>query len=205
VTIAFIITSAFLGRFLLNFNSDVILVKYIAAFLYGSSTWSYFPVFPWISYPLLGIIMFKFKNKIYCNFLRKPIFKISIGVLFIIYLFFTLTYAISVSSNLNAYYHHGLTFFLWTAIFLAFYRFIVFEIDNLLGKSLIFKYIKWLGQNATAIYVIQWILIGNIATVIYKSIDNPFILLAAFIGILLFSSIISFLYLQIKKGKKFAD
>ena len=77
--------------------------------------------------------------------------------------------------------------------------------DIFFGKYLVFRYIKWLGQNVTAIYVIQWILIGNISTAVYKSIDNPIILLLAFIGILLISSIIAFLYVQIKEGKKFAD
>ena len=203
IAITLILFSAFLGGFLLHYKTDLIFLKYLSAFFYGSSSWSYFPVFPWISYPLMGMIFFK--SKIDFKILANPVAKISICLLFIVFLIFTLNYAIALSSNLNSYYHHGLTFFLWTMIFLGFYGFMINEVAILFGKYLVFRYIKWLGQNVTAIYVIQWILIGNISTAVYKSIDNPIILLLAFIGILLLSSIISFLYVQIKEGKKFAD
>jgi hypothetical protein len=203
IAIALILFSAFLGGFLLQYKTDFIFLKYLSAFFYGSSSWSYFPVFPWIGHALMGMIFFK--SKIDFKILSKPVVKISICLLLIVFLFFTLNYAIALSSNLQSYYHHGLEFFIWTMIFMAFYGFIINEVDVFIGQSLAFKYIKWLGQNVTAIYVIQWILIGNISTAIYKSINNPFILLAAFIGILLLSSIIAFLYVKIKEGKKFAD
>jgi Heparan-alpha-glucosaminide N-acetyltransferase, catalytic len=203
IAIALLLFSAFLGGYLLQYKTDFIVLKYLSAFFYGSTSWSYFPVFPWIGYPLMGMLFFK--SKIDFKILAKPIAKISICLLLIVFLFFTLNYAIALSSNLSSYYHHGLTFFLWTMIFLGFYGFMIYEVAILFGKYLVFKYIKWLGQNVTALYVIQWILIGNISTAVYKSIDNPIILLVAFIGILLLSSIIAFLYLQIKEGKKFAD
>ena len=203
LAIALILFSAFLGAFLLQYQTAFIFLKYLSAFFYGSTSWSYFPIFPWIGYTLTGMLFFK--SKIDFKILAKPIVKISICLLFIVFLFFTLDYAIALSSNLNSYYHHGLKFFLWTMIFMAFYSFIINEVDLLLGQSFVIQYIKWLGQNVTAIYVIQWILIGNISTAIYKNIDNPIILLGAFIGILLLSSIIAFLYVQIKEGKKFAD
>lgn len=203
VAIALMLFSAFLGAFLVQYKTDFIFLKYLSAFFYGSTTWSYFPVFPWIGYPLMGMLFFK--NKIDFTILAKPIVKISIYLFALVFLFFTLHYAIALSSDLNSYYHHGLTFFIWTMIFMAFYGFIINEVDVFMGQSLVFKYIKWLGQNVTALYVIQWILIGNISTAVYKSIDNPIVLLFAFLGILLISSIIAFLYVQIKKGKKFAD
>ena len=201
--IALILFSAFLGGFLLHYKTDFIFLKYLSAFFYGSTSWSYFPVFPWIGYPLMGMLFFK--SKMDFKILSKPIVKISICMLFIVFLFFTINYAIALSSNLDSYYHHSLTFFLWTMIFLPFYAFMINEVDILFGQSFVFKYIKWLGQNVTAIYVIQWILIGNISTAIYRNVNNPIILLVAFIGVLLISSIIGFLYVQIKEGKRFAD
>ena len=203
LAIALILFSAFLGGFLLQYKTDFIFLKYLSAFFYGSSSWSYFPLFPWFGYTLMGMIFFK--SKIDFKILSKPMVKISICLLLIVFLFFTLNYAIALSSNLNSYYHHGLKFFIWTTIFMAFYGFMINEVAILFGKYLVLRYIKWLGQNVTALYVIQWILIGNISTAVYKSIDNPIILLLAFIGILLLSSIIAFLYVQIKEGKKFAD
>lgn len=203
ILIAALFLSAFLGGFLLQYKTDFIFLQYLSAFFYGSTVWSYFPVFPWIAYPLLGMVFFRIT--IDFKIPTKPVVKMAIWMSFLVFLFFTIHYAIGVSSNLNFYYHHGLTFFLWTMIFLGFYGFIINEMDVLLGKSFVFQYIKWLGQNVTVIYVIQWILIGNISTAIYKSIANPIILLFAFMGIVVLSSSIAFLFIQIKKGKKFAD
>lgn len=203
ILIAALLLSAFLGGFLLQDKTDFIFLQYLSAFFYGSTAWSYFPVFPWIAYPLLGMAFFRIT--IDFKIPTKPVAKMAIWLSFLVFLFFTLDYAIAVSSNLNSYYHHGLTFFLWTMIFLTFYGFIINEMDVLLGKFFVFQYIKWLGENVTVIYVIQWILIGNISTAIYKSIANPIILLFAFMFILLLSSSIAFLFIQIKKGKKFAD
>jgi uncharacterized membrane protein len=203
IAMSLILFSAFLGGFLLDYKTDFIFLKYLSAFFYGSTSWSYFPVFPWIGYTLMGMIFFK--SKIDFKILAKPIVKISIYLLLIVFLFFTINYAITLSSDLQSYYHHGLTFFLWTIIFIAFYSFLINEMNIVAGQSLFFKYIKWLGQNVTAIYVIQWILIGNISTDIYKSIGNSVVLIAAFIGISLLASILAFLYVQIKQGKRVAD
>jgi hypothetical protein len=203
IAMSLILFSAFLGGFLLDYKTDFIFLKYLSAFFYGSTSWSYFPVFPWIGYTLMGMIFFK--SKIDFKILAKPIVKISIYLLLIVFLFFTINYAITLSSDLQSYYHQGLTFFLWTIIFIAFYSFLINELNGLAGQSLFFKYIKWLGQNVTAIYVIQWILIGNISTDIYKSIGNPIVLIAAFIGISLLASILAFLFVQIKQGKRVAD
>lgn len=43
------------------------------------------------------------------------------------------------------------------------------KIETLCGKNNIMLYIKWLGKNVTAAYVIQWIIIGNITTAIFKT------------------------------------
>lgn len=50
-------------------------------------------------------------------------------------------------------------------------------------KNIILKSVKWLGKNVTLIYVIQWIIIGNIATEIYKTVSNPVYLIAWILGI----------------------
>jgi hypothetical protein len=68
----------------------------------------------------------------------------------------------------------------------------------LIGGSFLFKYFKWLGENVTLIYVIQWIIIGNLATSIYKTISNPLNLLFYFMGILIMSSGIGYLILKIR-------
>jgi hypothetical protein len=60
------------------------------------------------------------------------------------------------------------------------------------------RWIEWLGIHVTAAYVIQWLLIGNIATAIYKTQGYGQLSLW-FIIILLFTSLGIMLWLKIKK------
>lgn len=197
-TILCIFIVAFLGEFLLNFIPENIILKYISALFYGSTHWSYFPLFPWLGYPLAGIAFYKIQKKYDLSILIKPKFLISITLLFLVFTALTINYAISISSNLALYYHHSILFMCWVFLFLAFYSLFINEINKLIGDTMLFNYLKWLGKNVTLIYVIQWIIIGNLATTIYKTISNPLNLLFYFIGILILSSGVGYLLLKIK-------
>ena len=197
-TVLCIFIVAFLGQFLLNFIPENIILKYISALFYGSTHWSYFPLFPWLGYLLAGIAFYKIQKNYDLSILIKPKFLISITVLFLVFIVLTINYAISISSNLPLYYHHTILFMLWVFLFLAFYSLFINEINKLIGDTMLFKYLKWLGKNVTLIYVIQWIIIGNLATTIYKTISNPLNLLFYFIGILILSSGVGYLLLKIK-------
>lgn len=196
--IAFIIVSAFLGNFLLEYNTEQPLSKYVLSLFYGASWWSYFPLFPWLSYTLTGILFYKIQQNYDLNLLNKPKIKIILGACFILFLTLTIQYAITISSDLPAYYHHGLIFFLWVISFLFFYSFFINEIDKILGATILFVYLKWLGKNITIVYIIQWIIIGNIATEIYKTVSAPLHLLLWFASVLLISSGICYAWIKIK-------
>lgn len=199
LVVVFSMISAFLGTFLLDYNTEQPILKYVFSFFYGISAWSYFPLFPWLSYALAGFSFFKIQQQVDFNWLNKPVLKIILGALFILFFTLSINYAITISSDLPVYYHHGLIFFLWVISFLCFYSFFMNEIDKLLGTTLVFKYLKWLGENITFIYVIQWIIIGNIATEIYKTISLPFYLVLWFVGVTTVSSGICYLWIRIKK------
>ena len=203
--IALIFISAFLGNFLLDYTPQQSLLKYLFSPFYGASTWSYFPLFPWLSYSLAGIIFFKIKQYYDLNLLNKPSVKIVLGGLFLLLLVFTIRYAITISSDLQPgiqgkqeYYHHGLIFFLWVITFLSFYSFFINEIEKKLGTTIVFRYIKWIGKNITVVYIIQWIIIGNIATEIFKTVAVPSYLLICFIAVSAISSGICYLWVKIK-------
>jgi uncharacterized membrane protein len=197
-TILCVFIVAFLGQFLTDFIPNNIILKYISALFYGSTHWSYFPLFPWLAYPLAGIAFFRIQKSYDLSILIKPKFISLITLLFLGFMALTINYAISISSNLTLYYHHSLIFMLWVLLFLAFYSLLINEINMLIGGSFLFKYFKWLGENVTLIYVIQWIIIGNLATSIYKTISNPLNLLFYFMGILIMSSGIGYLILKIR-------
>ncbi|MGZ4079048.1 MAG: heparan-alpha-glucosaminide N-acetyltransferase domain-containing protein, partial [Bacteroidia bacterium] len=198
-----IVLSSFLGHFLLKYIPDNLFLKYISAFFYGSCKWSYFPLFPWLAYPLAGIAFYQIQKKYDPGFMNTTISKLITAVLFIVFLAFTLKYAAGVSSDLSSYYHHGLIFVLWVIVFLSLYTFFVNEINNFLGTTLLFNYLKWLGKNVTIIYIIQWIIIGNTATEIYKTISSESYLLICFLSILLLTSISGYLFLGIRKRFKY--
>ena len=197
--VAIAVASAFLGTYLLQFMPDNFILKYITSFFYGSSKWAYFPLFPWLAYPLMGFVFYQLKQQYNLEKLQTTKIKIVGVVLFLLFLMFTFRYAVFVSSNLEGYYHHGLLFFLWTILFLAFYSLFVNEINTITGNFFIVKYVKWLGGNVTIVYVIQWILIGNIATEIYKTISSPLYLVISYLLILIVASCLTYLFIRMKE------
>jgi uncharacterized membrane protein len=201
-TIVCIGVTALLGNFLMDYIPSRDLFKYLTAPFYGSCAWSYFPLFPWLAYPLTGFAFFQLKKRFGVNSLDFAKVKIIAGGLFALFLILSLRKAVAVSANLGEYYHHSALFVLWTITFLAFYSFFVFEIDKKFGENILFRYIKWLGKNVTMIYIIQWILTGNTATEVYKTVSSPLYLVSAYVIVLLISSSLAYLLLHfIKKTK----
>lgn len=191
-----------LGSFLLQYLPTNIYLKYILAFLFGCAEWSYFPLLPWIAYPLIGFAFHQINKKQKLLFLHFNIIKLFVIILFIVFLFFTLNYATLVSCNLQSYYHHNLVFFIWTLIFIGFYALILAYINKLLIRNFFIEKIKWLGKNVTLIYFVQWIIIGNVATEVYRTVNNKYYLLFSFFLVLFASILITSLFNYFKNRKK---
>jgi uncharacterized membrane protein len=189
---------AFLGDFFLATIPEQPVLKYIGAFFYGDAWWAYFPLLPWFAYALAGIVFCKLSKRYGLNFLNGNKTKLIALLLSILFLFFTIHYAITISSTLENYYHHGSLFFLWTITFLAFYTFFINEITKMVSANPLFTYLQWLGKNITVIYIFQWIIIGNCATEIYKTVLSPWYLCLSFVVVLTLSSYLCFLWLKIK-------
>ncbi len=145
-------------------------LKYLQAYFYGEYAWSYFPLLPWLSYSLTGagfaFLIKKSRGKMQSLMLQK----IAFSLLSIVIILF-LPYAMNVSSELPLYYHHNWIFFLWTSAFLAWWLMLCHYLCSITPHSGIMHYLRWLGKNVTAIYVIQWIIIGNLATTFYRQFE----------------------------------
>jgi len=204
--IIIIIISAFLGNFLISFNVENQYVMYFLSFFYGAATWSYFPLFPWLSYTLTGYVIYLItKNIKQTNYEINNNVKILLFAFFILFLFFTLRFVISIASDVQhnlTYYHHGFIFYIWVIIFLLFYTFFLNLLVTYLKNTYTVKYLKWLGKNVTLIYVVQWIIIGNIATEIFKTVNSIYILFFSFIAITVTSTFIVYLLLKIRGRNK---
>lgn len=194
-----IILVAISGKLMTDLTPANTTLKYISAFFYGSTDWSYFPLAPWLAYPLTSIVLLQLQKNYDLNVLFLKKMKQLLGILCIPFFILTIQYAINSSFSLPSYYHHGILFYIWTICFLVFYYLLVYELNKNIGESLIFRYLKWLGQNVTLMYVIQWIIIGNMATEIYRSILNPIHLIGIFVSILIVSSILAYCVLILKK------
>jgi uncharacterized membrane protein len=136
--------------------------KWLAAFVAAPVRWSFFPLFPWLAYPLLGVAAFHAHEKSSLS-RRASLSTLAIGVPVLL---LTSQYALSISHDLPAYYHHGLLFFLWNCLFLASW----YALARLTTvKQPVVSWVAWFGQNVTACYIVQWLLIGNLATALYKT------------------------------------
>lgn len=173
--------------------------SYILAFFGGDYSWSYFPFFPWAAYPVAGYALGLFlKSQSPEKIFREEIQWIIAAVCTICVLI-TWKFGFSISSTLSQYYHHDLIYFMWVIAFSAAYLvYSGFLIRNLKKHPLVI-FIRWLGQHVTRVYVIQWMLIGNLATNLYKS-QNPVQIIIWFVLIVTVAATLTHFSLMIKKN-----
>lgn len=157
-------STSFLNSQLLVSNHN-----YILPFIAGEYTWSYFPLFPWLSYPLLGFL-FQRKEKNIRAFIQNQ--KVVFSVLTISILIFVMMFSkfgFEMSIDLPKYYHHTFPFFLWTIGVNILWVILLWSLSKRFSGFPVLVFLRWLGKNITAFYIIQWLIIGNIATEIYQT------------------------------------
>jgi len=189
--LAFVFVNPLLNKVLVT----GLIPTYITAYIFGTAGWSYFPLFPWFAYVLTGYA--------FSLFLRQTpvIKKIDVKNHFVYFIplwiavILTLPYASAITHNLEGsggYYHHGILFFGWVLLFMICYLVLIRLIDIFSGGQPIIRLIKWMGQKVTILYVIQWLIIGNIATIIYKT-QNLFQFVGWFLFVLVATLLTGFL------------
>ncbi len=159
---------AFAGMVLPQYSGESSWIYYVEAVFWGKSDWSYFPVFPWLVYPLLGIVYQLIETK-KIPFIDKILLSnYTLPVLFLLNIPF-IKFGFDIAIDLPSYYHHSLLFVLWAIVFMAFWILVFHRINNLTISFKINRYICWIGKNVTAFYVFQWLIIGNIATSVFRT------------------------------------
>lgn len=144
-------------------------VQYVAAFIGGTATWSYFPVFPWFGYVLMGMAAHGVQDVFHERPGRGPIPTLCLaaaGGLATV----TGGKAFAIANSLPEYYHHGALFLIWVGVFLGGWWALHFMTERNAGQFLVVRYLKWAGRNITAMYVFQWLIIGNLATAVYQTV-----------------------------------
>jgi hypothetical protein len=195
---------AAISPYLDNFGSKGVISSHILGFFGGTEEWSYFPFFPWYAYVLTG---YAFRLVVQGKTLAGKIDIQNQFLYFIpswILVIITLPYASAITCNLSGpggYYHHGILFFGWVLLFMLSYLVAIKLVEINYGDHVIVRSIKWMGEKVTILYVIQWLIIGNIATVLFRSQDL-FQVWAWFIVITAATILAGFLYVKIRKIMK---
>ena len=173
---------------------------YAIGFLYGTAQWSYFPLFPWFSYVLAGyslcLLIQRFPALKAIDLRNHFIYFIPLWIGII----FTIPYASGITYRLTGaggYYHHGILFFGWVILFTISYLAMMKLVDIYYGNNRFALMVKWIGQKVTALYVIQWLIIGNVASLLYKS-QNLFQFAAWFVIIILLTIFMGRVFYKIK-------
>ncbi|WP_340111529.1 acyltransferase family protein [Maribellus mangrovi] len=143
--------------------------NYITPFIGGTYSWSYFPLFPWLAYPLAGYFFFFAQNGIQQFISGKKVFTSSAFLLIVFLLMYFSKMGFDTTINLQAYYHHTLKYGIWALGLLIIWSSIFYLIVIKYQASLFEKFLAWMGKNITLIYVVQWLIIGNIATAIFQT------------------------------------
>ncbi|MBL0061546.1 MAG: acyltransferase [bacterium] len=157
-----------------NFATDLLTVndgtRYLLAFAGGHYSWSYFPLFPWLAYPFLG---FAYSNLQESDVASKMSKQLKIVCLFVALFILALSgrFAVSIATDLPAYYHQSPIFFGWTILFLCTWFAMLSLLDKGFGNGRLFRFVKWIGKNVLVLYIIQWLIIGNVGTALYRTQD----------------------------------
>jgi hypothetical protein len=175
--------------------------RYVQAFIAGPAGWSYFPLFPWLAYPLAGYAWKKVQTEMtshYAAVMKNMLYvRIVAAVLFLA----LAAPSLAIITDLPHYYHHGILLFAWMAGFMVIWTWMAEKIAELAHEAKVIAFIRWLGIHVTLVYVVQWLIIGNLA---YHFHDSQYLLqaLAWFAAILAATSLITYLMLRIYRTLK---
>jgi hypothetical protein len=168
---------------------------YLTAFLYGTAPWSYFPLIPWLSYVFAGAGFSVLLTR-YPQWVDRSKYHLFTLIPALIIFLAGLGKAWGISSDLPAYYHHETLFFLWALSFI-FLLALLLKGTLIWKESLMMQWIRFLGVRVTNVYVVQWIIIGNLGTWLYKSL-NPGLTFILFLSVLSVSTGIVLSYQKLR-------
>lgn len=168
---------------------------FFQALVGGHFSWSYFPLFPWMAYPLAGAGFFALTQQ-YPELISRARYRFFAVIPALALFLLFVPQGWNTSTNLPAYYHHGKLFFIWALSFMLVLALLIWSLYRY-RSAWIPTAIRFLGVRVTSFYVIQWLLIGNIGTIFYQSL-SLLSTLGLFLILLPVSAYLTHLYYQNK-------
>ncbi|REC49532.1 heparan-alpha-glucosaminide N-acetyltransferase domain-containing protein [Chryseobacterium pennipullorum] len=151
---------ALVSREMSGITVDYPVINYILDLLFNTNypAYVYFPVFPWMSFIIIGMFFGKWfmelnynSSKLFRNMLYTGLVFVALGA--------PLVFIYS-DYNYNGFYHMGpggvIYFAGWTMIFL----WIIFRLTSGSKENGWMRLLKYCSRNLTSMYMIQWILIS---------------------------------------------
>lgn len=188
IAITISLTAPWITSWLDQINQD----NYLLAMIGTHAEWSYFPIFPWLAYPLFGYSAFGLFKKFSVQKLStsiKVIILLALMILGSLGFFYNWNDLI----NLTEFYHHGINVSIWGVSFTLALAILVSLLPQL-NKGGFSAWIQFAGKKLTRFYVVQWLIIGNLATFFYQKLD----LWAYFVGFLVVSALTTIIVYSIK-------
>lgn len=143
--------------FLWGISSGNAPIDWFLDFLWGTYEEVYFPVFPWLTFPLLGMA---FRN--YCTIDEGRVVTSGKTTKFVILVLIagiciTLT---NVKFHYGDYYRSGPGAMIWMSGFVIVWIFICGKAVQMIPENTLFKLLYFWSKNVTVVYFIQWMIIG---------------------------------------------
>lgn len=165
---------------------------YLLSMFGGEASWSYFPLFPWMAYPLFGYSAYLFIKAGYAGFLDNKSISNLLLIAWAVFIALTINFGIDTAAKLKDYYHHGIIYGLWAIAFTAGYALLISRLSQHAPESPFLEYFAVIGKNVTLAYVVQWVIIGNTGTSVFRSLDLSQAYVAM-IAIILITSMVVYL------------
>ncbi len=141
--------------------------------LWGVGDWVSFPLFPWMTYPLLGLSLAGFTvratsdRRLIRSWTYAGTAALLVGAAVVV-----LAPAETGVLAFGDYYRSGLPVQFMLAGFVLLWLSLMWWLDERLSWRVIPRYLTSLSRNITAIYVIQWVLIGWLA-IVFGVMNQP--------------------------------
>ena len=143
--------------------------NYIFAFVAKPCDNSFFPIFPWLSYSLAGYGFSQFlrkypkvRDKAWWHYLALAVLLGLSSVGFILNW--------NDLGDLSTYYHHGIRVFAWI-LFVALTLTISLNMFQKIQYGTFSAWLLFIGSKLTRFYIIQWLIIGNLASFFYQKLN----------------------------------
>ena len=171
--------------------------SYLAAFIGNQASWSYFPLFPWLGYPLAG---YAFGRLVASPAFTKLANRAGWTPMLLILPVAALGFVFNWNDllDLPSFYHHGFSVYCWS---LSFNLVLVLLLSRIRKpqSGYLSGWISFLGRHLTRAYVVQWLIIGNLATFFYQQLGLVSYF-AGSIGVILLTTLILIVYQQRKSS-----